>query len=301
MSHERIEILRKGPKIFFMTYPEMPHISCSTGTFYHLPLTTTLALIRDAGYTGAEFVVSPESLIRGMSYIERVTSQSRLPILTVHPPLFRFPGWPRSRLGAMVSVVSHARELGAKIGVIHAPKGYSLESTRVRQYCHALTVAQKLGKQHDIEIGLETTQRPIRKRPMILDDLERFLQFADTYQISVTLDTCHAAANRDNLVSVLNLIGSRLRNIHLSDAAFIPGRRKPKTHLLPGTGNLADLHLFIKTLAQTRYAGVITLELSPFVVGLWPPSTILSHLNSAREFVVEAWQSGLERQGTTKA
>lgn len=263
-----------------------PRISCSTASLYHLPLGTALALIREAGFDGLEFVVSPESLLRGMPAMGRVVARSRLPALTFHPPLYPFPGWPRNQAEAMMNVVAGAERLGCEVGVIHAPRSRSLETPRAQRYISGLVAAREYAAAKGIAIGLETTQRPVAgKRPLLFDDLNFFLDFVDRLDLRVTLDTAHAGASGDDLLVDLARIGPRLRNIHYSDCRIDDPAKDPKTHLLPGTGNTIDLAAFTRALGGAGYAGVITLELAPQIVGLWPPRKILSQLAAAREFV----------------
>jgi len=271
-----------------MAHPR-PRISCSTGTFYHLPLERSLALIRDAGYDGAEFAVSPESLARTTTAIERIVRRVGLPILSYHPPLYPFPGWPRNQKAGMLAVVEGARALGAEVAVIHAPKGYSLTTPRALQYVAGITAAREQAALYDVVIGFETTQCAHDGKPaMLFDDLTLFLDFARQHDLSVTFDTAHAGANGDDLVAVLERIGPRLRNIHLSDCRMETsrdGRPQPKTHLIPGDGNTGDIPAFLAALGSSGYGGLITLEVSPFALGLWPPATLSQRLIAMREYV----------------
>ncbi len=269
-----------------------PRVSCSTATSYHLPLAIALRMIRDAGCDGAEVVLGPETIFRGMSALAQTTAHVGLPILSVHPPLYRFPGWPRDYREAMRQVVDATGRLGAEVAVIHAPKSRTLASPRARRYVAALDAACALAQGQGNVIGLETTQRPLSgKPPMLFDDLPFFLDFVDQHSLAVTLDTSHAGANGEELAATLAAIGPRLRNIHFSDVTVLDTLRKPQTHRMPGSGNRVDLANFVQRLAQAGYQGVFTLELAPGEVGLWPPRTIIRRLRQARDFIVDAWDS----------
>ncbi len=277
-----------------------PRISCSTGSLYYLPLATALAVIRDAGYEGVELVASPETLVRGMAATQRIIARSGMPALSYHPPLYPFPGWPRGQVEGIMSVAQGAQALGCEVAVVHAPKGYSLATPRAQRYVAGIGAGQAHATRHGFVIGLETTQRPVAKPPMLFDDLDTFLGFTDEHQLSVTLDTCHAAANGDDLLALLPRLGARLRNIHLSDclrdaAGTGPsgsdppsGRRKPRTHRMPGSGNTVDLAAFLGALSRTRYTGLITLEIAPSDLGWWPPSRLARRLAEARAYVATA-------------
>jgi|SRR6185437_12671389 len=268
---------------------DRPRISCSTASFYQLPLATAVGMIRDAGFDGVELVAGPESLARGLAATGRLLQRAGLPALSFHPPLYPLPGWPRSQEGRGRAAAESARELGCEVVVIHAPKSRSLATPRAQQYIAAVDGARDLGAAHGFVVGLETTQRPTAGRPqMLFDDLSYFMRFADEHDLSVTFDTCHAAANGDDLAAVLDQIGPRLRNIHFSDCRLIPGKRKPQTHVRPGHGNTVDLAAFVRDLAARYYAGLITCEISPLELLAWPRREMVQRLAEARDFIADA-------------
>lgn len=280
-----------------MNEPLRPRISCSTGSLYHLPLAVALRLIRDAGFDGAEVVGSLETLARGKVAMARTVARAGIPALSFHPPLYPFPGWPRTQAGRAAATMAHARALGSAVAVIHAPKSWSLATPRALQYIAAIDAAQAFGAAHGIAIALETTQKPWDGRPPLLfDDLGYFMHFVTAHALAVTLDTSHAAANGADLPAVLGQIGPRLRNIHFSDCGpLIPGR-KPQTHLRPGLGTAVDLAAFTRELGRTGYTGLITLEIAPLELRPWSLPTISRRLAEARAFVVAALaDSGKEK------
>ena len=272
--------------------PIAPRISCSTASLYHLPLATTVGLLRDAGFDGVELVASPETLARGMRTTQRILQRAGMPALSFHPPLLPFPGWPRDQFWRGLTTAHHARDLGCEVAVIHAPKSHSLATPRAQQYIAAIDAAHRTATEHDFVIGLETTQRPWDgKPPLLFDDLTYFLGFADEHHLSVTFDTCHAAASGNDLLADLDHIGPRLRNIHFSDCLTLGPGKKPKTHVSPGQGNTVNLAAFVRALATHRYTGLITCELSLFELHDWSLNKITQKLATSRAFIAEAWAS----------
>lgn len=267
-------------------------LSCSTASFYELPLASAVGIIRDAGFDGVELVAGPESLARGLAATRRVLERAGMPALSFHPPLYPTPGWPRSQLGRGRAAAESVRELGCEVMVIHAPKSRTLATPRARQYIAAIEDARDLGKAHGFVVGLETTQRPTDGRPpMLFDDLAFFLRFADEHNLSVTLDTCHAAASGDDLPAVLAQIGPRLRNIHFSDCRTRPDHKKPATHLRPGTGNTVDLAAFVRALGHSGYTGLITCEVSPLELFAWSRRAMVRKLAATHDFIAKALAS----------
>jgi len=270
---------------------DRPRISCSTASMYHLPLPMVLRIIQDAGYDGAELVVTPIMLLQQRGITQRNVLRVGLPILSIHPPLLRFPRWPRSQLGGMVYVVAAARDFGAELVVIHAPKSYSLTTPRAQQYIAAIDIVRELAASNNITIGLETTQKPIDHPPRLFDDMTAFLEFTDAHALGVTFDTCHAAANQDDIVAMVERIGQRLGNVHFSDCTKV-GDARPHTHRFPGSGNTSDLMAGVAALQRSQYRGMITLEISPTELLLLSPRQLVKQLSAAREYVVQALADG---------
>lgn len=267
-------------------------INCSTGTLYHLPLATALGIIRDAGFDGAELVASPETMLRGLQFAGRVAHQAQVPICTYHPPLSRIPGWPNEHIDRILAVMRDAYEVGAHIGVIHAPKTYTMTTTRGQAYTQGIILARRFQDYYGVQISLETTQRPWKPqiRPRLFDDMGYFLRFTQEYDLGVTFDTSHSGANGDDISVILHNIGNRLCNIHVSDCRIDTQNDKPFTHLFPGNGNTVDFDALTTTLIRTSYQGVVTLEISPFEAGFLPINTLVRRLSEARTFLTHMLQ-----------
>ncbi len=269
--------------------PELgsPRVSCSTASLYQWPLAIALGMIRDAGFDGAEFVVSPEALARGLAWVEQAFARADLAALSYHPPLYPFPGWPaRHQLAAMLRTAQGARRLGCEVAVIHAPRSRSLATPRARRYVAALDMTRALAGGCGVAIGLETTQRPWNgKPPLLFDDLGYFLRFADEHEVGVTLDTSHALANGEDPLDALYTVGPRLVNIHFSDCRLTPPGQKPHTHLFPGAGDHPGvLARFLRALVRQEYSGLVTIEISPLELGVLSRAAIERRLSAACAF-----------------
>ena len=99
-------------------------VSLSTASLYIYPLRKTFELAKRAGFDGVELVVGPEVEWRGGDYIRRLSREYALPILTVHPPLFAFPGWSRVHITIepyLDRLLSIARVVGSPLIVLHMP------------------------------------------------------------------------------------------------------------------------------------------------------------------------------------
>jgi sugar phosphate isomerase/epimerase len=93
----------------------------------------------------------------------------------------------------------------------------------------------------------------VGRRPLVLhadQDLDQLAGIAH-----LVLDTSHAGVAKHDLVEVRRLFGDRLRHVHLSDNAG----KGWDSHLPPGEGVL-DLDGFLTDLAESQFAGSVSLE-----------------------------------------
>lgn len=261
-------------------------ISFSTGTFYHRPLQQSLRLARDLGYDGVEWVVTPGYLLGGLEPVRRAFAETGTRALSIHPPLYRFPGWPRRVSRRMARLGALARHLGAEVFVVHTPAARTTSSPRMRQYEDGLALGRLAGGPR-VRVGVETAQyigrdgKP-RSRLYPLDDLATVVDFCRRNECGITLDTCHVGANGEDLLAAYALVKPLLCNIHLSDTFWRDGH--PMTHRLPGTGAL-PLARFLMALARDGYDGMITVEMDPREAGPFSYRESARCMGQALEFV----------------
>jgi sugar phosphate isomerase/epimerase len=265
-------------------------ISFSTGSFYHRGLGYSLGLARDLGFDGVELALGPEYLYLGAERVERVARSFHIPVLSVHPPFFPLPGWPRRAPQCIERVAEVSRRLGAELFVVHAPSIISLESARAKRYTLALRLGHAVAGEQ-IGIALENTQYGTRGKYYRFDDPCALADYALEQGCGLTLDTCHAGANGEDLLACYAIMRPALRNIHLSDVAWRNG--EPVTHRLPGTGTL-PLGELLRTLARDGYDGLVTLEIHPRQLGLAGRRRHAEKLGQALAFVRAAIEQPAE-------
>jgi sugar phosphate isomerase/epimerase len=239
-------------------------LSFSTGTFYYRSLDYSLRLARDLGFDGVELAIGPEALYLGAAPLLRAIDRVGVPVLSVHPPLFRMPGWPRWTTHRIPRVMRLARDLGAELGVTHTMRFRDPDSPRNAHFSQAIRLGQAAGG-GQAALTIENSQYNRRKRLAYLDHLQRLVNYARTRDCGITFDTCHAGASREDILRDYDLVRPLLRNIHLSDVIWRDGQ--PRTHVIPGDGVL-PLRAFMERLAQDGYDGLVTLELHPREAGL---------------------------------
>lgn len=265
-------------------------VSLSTGTFYHRSLAYSLSLAAETGYDGVELVLGPRLLLQGVEPYRRAIQEAGVPALSVHPPFYPLPGWPRSFAQAIPRLAAATQAVGATLAVVHTPFVTSADTPRAQRYTHGLDLGVKAG--NGVSLGLESSQYNKRSRRYYLDDLETLARFASERGCLVTFDTCHAGANGQDILACYEIVRPVLGNVHLSDVTWRDG--SPRTHRLPGEGSL-PLRAFLSTLASDGYDGLVTLEIHPAEVGLIGRRHAARRLRKAAKFVREAIASPASR------
>ncbi len=242
--------------------------SFSTGTLYPLPLSVSLRLARDLGYDGVELAIGPEAFYLGEAPLLRAIERVGVPVLSVHPPFFALPGWPRWPIRRMPLVTGLARALGAEVAITHTLNFYDPNSPRNAHFSQAIRLAQ-MASEGRVELTIENSQfthRLARGRLAYLDRIQRLINYAQTRGCGLTFDTCHAGASDEDILALGEQMLPLLRNVHLNDMVWRDGR--PYTHLAPGDGEL-PLRELLQRLAASEYDGLVTVELHPREIGWW--------------------------------
>ncbi len=272
-------------------------LSLSTGSLYVYPLRTVFRMAKQAGLDGVELVVGPEALWRGGAEIGRMADGHHLRIFSLHPPLFPLPGWQDHR-SAMGRLSALARELGSPLVVLHPPEGEEWRHPRSRSFLNALGTARRALHGTPIRLALENPG-PHPHRQRLLAHPEALRAFADAHDLSLVLDTAHAASLGHSLEQTYQFFNGRLANVHLSDVAEsctvpdILGLHSCfKRHRVPGHGTL-PLAGFLRRLTADGYQGLVTLELSPVGLHIWWPPAAAHRLQQA-----VAWVRGIVGSAT---
>ena len=256
-------------------------ISFSTGTFYHRGLDYSLRLAREVGFDGVEAVLGMNYVRHGPQPLARAARSREVPILSIHPPFFPLPGWPRASIERIPRATEAARQLGASVCVIHTVFLYGERGPRADRYSAGLRLGLEAGA-GQVAIGIESNQYFGRTRRYLLDDLAALARFAAERGCGITFDTCHAGANGEDLLACYEIVRPYLVNVHLSDVRWQNG--KPHTHILPGEGVL-PLHALLGAMAADGYDGLVTMEIHPTEMGLFGRPRHVRRLRQALDFV----------------
>ncbi len=274
-------------------------VSLSTACLYLYPLRKTFELAKRAGFDGIELVIGPEVEWRGGDYIRRLSNEYALPILTVHPPLFAFPGWSKIHLTIepyFEKAMRITRAVGAPLMVLHMPRAETFDDPIGRGFVRKLVSTRERLDGTGPRLALENSSK-FRERDAryILRTLPDLRGFADAHDFPMTLDTAHVGTWDLDLISSLDYFEGRLANVHFSDLSEVPGwvMNLPKLHSylrqhqMPGSGML-PLEEFLRELALRGYRGPITYELSPVALKFWSPQRVAEKLRECVDFVHNA-------------
>lgn len=279
-------------------------ISLSTGSLYLYPLRWIFGWAKRAGFDGVELVIGPEVDLRGADYVNQLAREFQLPVLTVHPPLYSYPGWASvndTYAPFMAKAVALTESVGAKLMVVHTPRARGYADEVGKEFVQKVVAARNNINGSGLLLGLENGARFVGSdNHYILRALPELRDFVETHNLAMTLDTAHIGTCELDLLDSLKWFDGRVANVHLSDLRQVSHwmRSQPRLHSyfrqhqFPGTGVL-PLQDFLSVLEQRHYQGVITYELSPLAVNALQPWKIESKLREAVEFV----KRGLSDEG----
>ena len=263
-------------------------LSFSTGALYHLPLRRAFTLAREAGFDGVELVYCPEVAWRGAAPVQRLMREYSLPVLSVHPSVVPYPGYNRAA-HILPRLTSLAERLECPLVVLHTPKVATLQEPLGIEFVKVL-LRERQRCNPGLQIAVENAgfYRASDVR-YILHDARQLRDLAERYDLPLTFDTSHAGTSPYGVMGAYDILRSRVVNVHFSD--LTPRRIFPdwpplytvlSHHQMPGQGVL-PLTEFVRALLADRYAGILTLEISPTAVQVW-------NLAQARQALVQAIQ-----------
>lgn len=263
----------------------------STGTLYAYPLRPVFRWARQAGFEGVELVINPEAVMRGGQAVRRLAQAEGVEIFSAHPTILPFPGW-QERDGGMARTIDLAQEAGIGLVVMHTPRSESLDEGEGLVFRQRIERWQQQLAGSDLRLAVENKAiRAEAHRRYALTPLDQLRAFADLCDLGLVLDTAHAGTAGENLVQARRLFDGRLVNVHLSDlGGRLPLAGLPLVHRFfgehrfPGVGDLA-LSALLKDLGSSRYAGLVTLEVTPWSVRAWWPPAVRRYLSRASQWM----------------
>jgi sugar phosphate isomerase/epimerase len=250
-------------------------LTLSTGSLYGYPLPRVMATAAALGLDGVEVLLDDVALASGPAALAALAKGAGAPILSVH---FAFMGCRTDAdvYDAYEQAAAVASELPeCEAAVVHTSIAPTLHGAAGHAYLQALRRSQQRLRRHGVRLSIENRGVGVAPaRPAYLDDLVNLRRLAEEWDFGLTYDIGHAASWGLDITRALVSLGPRVHNIHLSNSRargwpfslpFVHSHLRDHQPLDAGDLPIVE---FLAQLAVRRYAGLITLELSPLALHL---------------------------------
>ena len=232
--------------------PQPAPVLAATGPFYMQSLEETFETIAEAGFDGAELMITQDRLSQDPHRMAALAARYGVPVRALHGP-FLIATWlvfgtdPKGKIGRCLAFAEAA---GVATIVIHPPYRWQLRYAdwlveRIAEVREATGVT--IAVENMFPVWVNGT--PLSFQSGIeLAELERYPY--------VTLDTSHLAVAGIDLLEAQARLGDRVVHVHASNNAG-HGR---DTHG-PLDQGVLPVPEFLERLGQAGFAGAVTLEL----------------------------------------
>lgn len=233
--------------------------------------------IAEAGFDAVELMVTRDPNTQSSDTPRRLAKIEGVSIVAVHAPMLVVTRrvWGPDFLRIIERSAQLAKGVGAEVVVVHPPYLWEL-----RYQAWLLGQLDDYREAHGIVLSVENMfhlwfgNQPVRGHRWVSPwDVARFSQ--------ITLDTSHCGVDGQDILEVLEEVGSQTAHIHLSDNL---GQHRD-SHAVPGTGIL-PLEDFVKRLPEAGFRGTLSLELDlRDIVG--SERQVMQALSRAHDFCME--------------
>ncbi len=205
------------------------------------------------GYDGIEVMVTADPVSQDADVLRRLAEYHGVPVLAVHAPclLLTQRVWGRDPWAKLDRSSALARELGAKVVVVHPPfrwqRDYARDfESRLADMQGQDGVIFAVENLYPLRPGTDVTVYAPHWNPLEFDSAH------------VTLDLSHTASSGSDALAMAEQLGSRLAHIHLADGNR-PG--PADAHLVPGRGSQPCAEL-LRRLPALGFTGMVVLEVN---------------------------------------
>lgn len=229
-----------------------PRLLASTGPLFSRDLSWALSVIADAGYDGAELMVTQEAVTQDADAVAAAAAEVGLPIDVVHGPFLLV-----TRRVFGTDLVAKARrslelasEVGAGLMIVHPPFRWQAD---FHQWL--LGPGDEEAAALGTRVGVENLY-PVRVagRPV------RFHRYTEPGHLTpfrdVVLDTSHFGVSGVDIVHAWHQLAPVAAHLHVSDY-----RGQGRDSHAPLGHGLLPLAGFLRAVAADGFRGAITLEL----------------------------------------
>jgi sugar phosphate isomerase/epimerase len=233
--------------------PQVPRdipVTLSSSSVFPLGTQDVFATAEDLGYDGVEVMVTHNSWSQDGLLLNRLAQKHRMPIHSIHAPtlLFTQQVW-GSAWNKLAKSADLAREVGAEIVVAHPP--FRWQGNYASGFAAGI---EEIMDATGVKICVENMypwRAGAREAKMYLPHWDPVSQ---AYE-HVTWDFSHAAIAQADSLEAFQVLGERLRHVHLTDGTA----NGKDEHLLPGDGD-QPVAASLELLGETGWDGAVCVE-----------------------------------------
>lgn len=233
---------------------EKARLQCSTGPFWAFDLEEAMDSVAKAGFVEIELMITRDPQTQDADIVKRHADARGLRVSSIHGPFLVITKsvWGMDPIGKVHRGVEMCRALGADTYIVHPPYLWEREfASWIREESAGYSI------ENGVTVAVETMYpKWVAGRRL---RAYRWLEPAALAHAAphVVMDTSHLAVTRADILDAFEVLGPKLRHIHLSDNAG-DGR---DGHLEVGRGIL-PIDRLLGELRRTQYDGAVSLELS---------------------------------------
>lgn len=225
-------------------------VTLSSSSVFPLGTQDVFAAAEDLGYDGVEIMVTHNSWSQDGLLLNRLAQEHRMPIHSIHAPtlLFTQQVW-GSAWNKLAKSADLAREVGAEIVVAHPP--FRWQGNYASGFAAGI---EEIMDATGVKICVENMypwRAGGREAKMYLPHWDPVSQGYE----HVIWDFSHAAIAQADSLEAFQVLGKRLRHVHLTDGTA----NGKDEHLLPGDGD-QPVAACLEFLGETGWDGAICVE-----------------------------------------
>jgi sugar phosphate isomerase/epimerase len=231
---------------------------------------------KEAGVDGIEFLVAANPTAQHIEAAKTIFKKNGIIVLSIHQSL---TGLFSISLKEITRLFEVAKEFSAKVIVLH------LQAIGSKIFDDQFVAElKKLEKKFNIPVGIENSPKnPFALHMPYTWRADEFAEVVISKGFHITLDTTHLAQTGEDIIDFYQKYKTHIINIHISDfrKTFLGTRLLllKGQHLELGKGEL-PMRAFLKTLTDTHYDGLVTMEIDTNLEGLCKSAKIIKSIAS---------------------